>query len=155
MLHDYRIGTRLGIGFGAILLAAAASFAAIVFIGEIGGRQVDDANQRMNERVGAVNTMIVAQLEAAVSVRNAAMMTNSRSVKQELEIYNKALKTLQTEEAAMVKRGLDAKSKGVLDTAIAMRQQSGPIVEEAMDFVMNLAGEEGARVLRTKLGRKQ
>lgn len=138
-------------GFGAILLAAGAAFVAIAVLGLDGQQKTLEMVSEVDDRVSAVNFMIVAQLEAAVSVRNAAAMSNARAVKAELQTYYKALTSLRDEEAAFFRRGLDDSSKTLLDAALVTRQQSEPIVEEAMNFVMVLAGEEGARVLRDKL----
>lgn len=61
LLHDYRIGTRLGVGFGIILLAAGASFAAIVAVALQRQERVLSTEKGVDGRVRAVNAMIVSQ----------------------------------------------------------------------------------------------
>ena len=64
MLNRVRIGTRLSLGFGVILVAAAASFCAAVLLGLNGQRDTERTSREVAERVGAVQSMQMAQLEA-------------------------------------------------------------------------------------------
>lgn len=147
----HRIGTRLGLGFGAVLLASAVALGTAVWLGLRAQQDTREALLEMNERVDAVNGMMTAQLEAAVAVRNAALMSNGRAVKEEMQLYQGALQRLADIEAAFVRRDLDATSRRLLKGSVDLRERSRPVVAEAIDYVTMLAGDEAARVLRTQL----
>ena len=151
MLKNQRIGTRIGIGFGALLVGAAAAFGAAVWVGLHGQRQGQAANAEMADRVAAVQNLQVAQLEAVSSVRNAGLMTNSRAVKTEMTTYKKALQRLQEGEQTFAQRSLDDTSRSLLNQSSTLRQSAEPIINEAIEHVLALAGEEGAKVLSQKL----
>ncbi len=145
------IGSRIGIGYGVLLLAAVLAFGAAVRVGTTGQADAERALREMADRVAGVQAMQIAQLEAVSSVRNAALMSNARAVKLEMQVYQAAIRRLQALEFDFAARPLDETSRALLARSIALRKSAEPIVAEAIDQVLALAGEEGARMLSVRL----
>lgn len=151
MLEHARIGTRIAVGFGVLLLGAGAAFGAAVWLGLASQTKTELAGREMTDRVSQVQRMQIAQLNALTVVRSAALMTNGRSVKQEMLKYDAAIKSLQGEEAAYAARTKDPQAQALLKQSIDLRKSAEPVIAEAIEHVIALSGEEGARVLTAKL----
>jgi methyl-accepting chemotaxis protein len=151
MFTSSSISTRIGYGFGAIMLATVAAFGSATWVGQKGMSDTLEASSAKTNRLDAVQRMQFAQLEAISTLRNAGLMTNGRAVKNELVAYNAAMKRLETEEEQFSQEGLDSASRDLLNQAKSLRKAAEPIITEATELMISLAGEEGARVLSTKL----
>lgn len=151
MIQIQRIGTRIGIGFGLLIAATVASFSAAVWVGVRGQQSIQIASDELVQRTSVVQNMQIAQLEAISSIRNAGLMTNSRTVKTELVVFNEAYSRLQKEESEFLKLPLDPQSQALIEKSIQLRKQAEPVIAEAKEFVQNLSGEESAKVLSIKL----
>jgi len=140
---------RIGIGF--LLLTVLLAFGAAVWTGLDAHARAKDALRSMTDRVATVQSMQTSQLEAVSSVRYAALMTNGRTVRTEMLTYGDAMKRLRADEAAFAAHSLDAESRTLLERSIELRKAAEPIASEAIEHVLALSGEEGAKVLAIKL----
>src|SRR2546427_2780386 len=151
MFRDLKIGSRLALGFGGLLLAAAAAFVSAVVIGRQGQAATAQEAQAGQGRLDTVNAMQVDQLKAVSTIRNAGLQTEGAALNREIEDYKKILGDLSKQESALAQLSLSPAEQAVLDKAIALRHQAEPLIDEAAKYTMAFAGEEAAKVITGKL----
>jgi len=166
-LRDINIGTRLGAGFGLILLAAAAMLAGALASGSANRQQVQHTQQaaaRFQEQAAAMQRTL---LSSAVAVRNMGLQTTVEAVqKDEAEAkkqrtqYLEARKQLESTELSAAEReplarlaAIDAKMdthfKEAVDMAASFNaEQAGAIITGKIDPLLNQATAELAAFSR-------
>ena len=150
MLERFRIGTRLGVGFGLLLTAAAVSLGAAAWMGRQDVAALHDVGQMSTERIGAARDMREAQLMLTSAIRSAGLQTDGAAVNQDVEAYRVAVKLLVAAETRFAQGALAPAERDLLDKAMALRKQAMPIADEALNFTMALAGDEAAKLLSGK-----
>ena len=147
MLGQFRIGTRLAIGFGAVIAVAIAAFVAAALIGLRGQAAIEQAGNAASERVALVTQMRESQLTLTSAIRSAGLQTDGAMVNRDVETYRAALKALGTAESAFTALEMADEERALLQKAMALRQQAEPVVDEAIRFTMAYAGDEAAKTL--------
>ncbi len=147
MLQNYKIGTRLAVGFGGLILAAIAAFASAALLGRQGQQAITATAATAQQRADTVQAIQLLQLRVVSGIRNSGLQTDSVMINAEVDAYRKALKELQEYEAAFAQLTLSAEEKELLDKAAVLRRQTQPIADEAINFTMSFAGEEAAKLL--------
>jgi methyl-accepting chemotaxis protein len=147
MLQRFRIGTRLAIGFGALIAGATAAFIAAVVVGRLGQSAVEHVDAAAQQRIDAVRTMREHELVIVSTVRNAGLQSDGGALNRDVDAYRAALKALVAEEAKFAAFDLVPEERALLDKAAALRKQSEPLVDEAIKFAMAFAGDQTAKVL--------
>ncbi len=151
-LNPQSLSLRIGLGLVALMLSVAAGVGASVVVGLHGMNRALAASADGTARVESVLNMQIAQLEATSSIRNAGLATNARVAKAELTGYEKALQHLKAEEARFAALQLDASTRASLERVVAQRKAAEPVLAEAVEQVLALAGEEAARTLSARYG---
>jgi methyl-accepting chemotaxis protein len=146
-LQRLRLGARLGICFGAVIGGSALAVFAAAWSGQKDLEAVQRAEATASERTSAVAAIRESQLAATSSIRSAGLQSDSGDLNKDIAAYRAALKTVVAQEEKLVASGLGAQEKAVLDKAVALRKQAEPMVEEAIQFTMAMAGDEAAKVL--------
>lgn len=141
---------RLGIGFSLLLVTVLVAFGSTLWMSADGRERADAAHREAAGRSESVAALQAAQLEAVSSVRNVALLGNARLVKAEMATDAQAIRQLHEEEATLAARPLDKVSAEHLQQAVALRQSAELIAAEAVEHVLALSSEEGARVLSVK-----
>ncbi len=147
MLSRFRIGTRLAIGFGAVIATAIAAFVAAALIGLQGQAAIERAGSIASERVALVARMRESQLALASSIRSAGLQSDGAMVNRDVEAYRAALKSLGAAEQQFAALELADTERALLQKASALRKQAEPMVDEAIRFTMAFAGDEAAKTL--------
>jgi methyl-accepting chemotaxis protein len=150
MLNQLRLGSRLALGFGGLIVASVAAFAASTWLGRSGQTATAQVMQHAAERAALVNDMRQGQLEIVSTIRDAGLQTDSGAINKDVEIFRATLKRLQKHEQSFALLELSADEKAALDRAVALRRQAEPLAEQAINFTMAFAGEEAAKLLATK-----
>jgi methyl-accepting chemotaxis protein len=150
MLTHRRIGTRLALGFGSLIVAAVAGFGAAAWLGSSGQAAISEAGGIAQARIDAVHAMQDNQLTLVSAIRNAGLQTDGAQINADVSSYRKALAELSKLEQQFAKTPLSAQERQVLDKAMALRKQAEPIVDEAVRFTMALDGEQAAKVLTSR-----
>ena len=150
MLERLKIGARLGVGFGTLILFASATFVASVVIGVQGQRATEHAAATASERIGLVQAMQVAQLRMVSAIRSAGLQTDGGQLNKDVEDYRTALKALTTAESTFSGLSVGDDERALLGQSAALRQQAEPVVDEAIRFTMAFAGDEAAKLLSEK-----
>ncbi len=147
MLMSLRIGTRLGLGIGGLVVLAVSAFALTVYVGHASQVETAQASFEAQQRSDTVQQMARDQLQLVSSIRSAGLQTNSVPLNRDLEQFRLSLKNLQAAEAAFAKLELDDEERAALARIVAIRTKAVPIAEEAAKFTMAMAGEEAAKAL--------
>jgi methyl-accepting chemotaxis protein len=147
MLQRHGIGTRLGIGFGALLLASTLAFLAAAAIGVQGQRLIHEVGESANQRIALVQSMRESQLLLVSAIRSAGLQTDGAALNREVDAYRTALKALVKGESEFAALPTTEEERGLLNEASRLRKQAEPLVDEAIKFTMAFAGDEASKVL--------
>jgi methyl-accepting chemotaxis protein len=150
MLNQLRLGSRLALGFGGLIVAAVAAFGAATWLGQSGQAATMRVMQQAADRGTLVQGMRQAQLEIVSTIRDAGLQTDGGAVNKDVDAFRAALKKLRQGEASYASLDLNADEKAVLGRAIGLRSQAEPLAEDAIKYTMAFAGEEAAKLLATK-----
>jgi methyl-accepting chemotaxis protein len=150
MLERFRIGSRLALGFGALLGAAALGLVGSVLLGRHDVQALRAVETVAADRIAAARNMREDQLALASAIRSAGLQTDGEAVNADVSAYREALKRLTASEAAFAKGELATDERTALEQAVALRKLAEPVVDEALNYVMALAGDEAAKVLSAK-----
>jgi methyl-accepting chemotaxis protein len=142
-----RIGTRLALGFGALILAATAAFVASALIGVRGQDDLRQVGTEAAQRVAIVGAMREQQLVAVSSIRSAGLQSDGAALNADVEAYRRAIETLSERESAFAGLPLNPDEQALLERAKAVRAQAVPVAEEAIQLAMAYAGDEAAKAL--------
>jgi methyl-accepting chemotaxis protein len=149
MLNNLRLGTRLALGFGAIIVAMVTAFAAAAWMGRQNQAELTRVVQDAKSRTELVQHLREAQLSLVSTIRNAGLQSDGGLLNAEVATFHALLKEMRAHEEVFAKLDLDAQEKAALDAAIALRSQAEPVAAEAIKFTMAFAGEEAAKLLTT------
>jgi methyl-accepting chemotaxis protein len=150
VLERFRIGTRLGFGFGVLITAATAAFVASAVIGVRGQDALRKVGDESEQRVAIVAALREQQLVAVSSIRSAGLQTDGAALNAEVDNYRRAVKALAEQEAAFAALSLTDEERSLLQQTQAVRAQAGAIADEAIRFAMAFAGDEAAKALSGK-----
>jgi methyl-accepting chemotaxis protein len=150
MLENYKIGTRLAVGFGGVIIASIAAFAASATLGRQSQAAIAATAATAQVRHDAVQAMQQSQLRLVSAIRSAGLQTDGAMLNSEVDAYRKALKELQEHELEFEKTSLSPEERAQLDKAIALRRQAEPLADEAIKFTMAFAAEEATKVLTNR-----
>ena len=150
MLERLKIGTRLAVGFGGVILFAVAICIAAALVGLRGQQAVEQTDATANERIGLVQTMRLAQLQMVSSIRSAGLQTEGAGVNADVDTYRNALKTLVQAESTFAALPTSGEERALLEKSAALRKQAEPVVDEAIRFTMAFAGDQAAKQLSEK-----
>ncbi len=149
-LHNLRIGTRLGLGFGLVLILlvglALVSLSRMANIHDSLDKVINENNVVTKE----LNDMRQAVMRVAVGVRNIAMMTEEEEVNAEIkqiDLARAGYKESSTKVIALIKDGtgkalLDkiAAAQGVtvpgVDKTIALAKRQGDVIPMLLSSVV-------------------
>jgi methyl-accepting chemotaxis protein len=150
MLERFRIGTRLALGFGAVITAATIAFLACAVIGLRGQDAIEHADAAASERFALVSQMRESQLALASAIRSAGLQTDGAGINRDVEVYRAALKALDEAETRFAGLPIGDAERALLDKAAGLRKQAEPVVDEAIRFAMAFAGDEAAKALSVR-----
>jgi methyl-accepting chemotaxis protein len=150
-LRSINIGTRLGAGFGVILLASSAMLAGVMVAA---GHQRDamlGTLKAADERVSAGTAMQLALLGSAVAVRSMGLQTEVEKVqryeaeaKKQHQAYENLLKQLEAS-------GLSGEEAAPLKQLKAIDTAMGAHFKEAVDLAATFNTEQAAAVITKKI----
>ncbi len=152
MLANYRIGTRLAIGFGGVIVASVLAFGLAVLQGRQGQSALADTARATHDRAEMVHEMIGLQLQLVSSIRNAGLQTAGEKINGDADAFKKAMASLARLEGSFGQLQLSPDEQALLKRAAELRAQAGPIAEEALGYALAFDGQEAAKVLTTRLG---
>ncbi len=150
-INRFRIGTRLALGIGALLVGGTAVFVAATAVGLGGQNAIQRADDDVAHRMESMAAMREAQLSMVSTIRGAGLQSDGGAVNRDVDSYRKAAQALERSESALAALGLSTEERGLLDEASALRKQALTVADEAVKFVQSMAGDEAAKLLSQKL----
>ncbi|HSW06300.1 methyl-accepting chemotaxis protein, partial [Aquabacterium sp.] len=137
------IGTRLSLGFGAllVLLVLVAGFSAITT--QRLGDQVHQIVDINNERSALAYRMLDSMSAMAIQARSITLLTDAKEIEAELKQFEKSKAAYQKSEKALVAimADADAAERKVADEIVAAAAKTIPLISQAAK-----QGQEGANI---------
>ena len=150
-LRDMKIGLRLGLGFGVILLAAALMLMGALVSNSISRAALLETLQKAAVQQDLAESMRQALLSSAVSVRNMGLQTKVEEVqKDEAEAKKQRglyIATMGKLEAA----GLEEKERAMFARLADIDTKTDAFFKEAVDLAAQFNTEQAAGVITGKI----
>ncbi|MDE2418717.1 MAG: HAMP domain-containing protein [Burkholderiales bacterium] len=150
-LRDLKIGSRLGLGFGLILLAAC-----LILIGTLTNSAASrtallDTLGHASMQQEIAESMRAALLSSAVSVRNMALQTKVEDVQRDEAEAKKQFALYVAAKAKLISSGLGGKEKAILDRLAEIDRLMEVHFKEAVDLAAQFNSEQAAVVITGKI----
>ncbi|OYU44819.1 MAG: methyl-accepting chemotaxis protein [Burkholderiales bacterium PBB4] len=150
-LRDMKIGLRLGLGFGVILLAAALMLMGALASNSISRSALLDTLQRAAVQQDLAEGMRQALLSSAVSVRNMGLQTKVEEVQKDEAEAKKQRNQYLANKAKLESAGLEAQEKEIFARLAAIDTKTDALFKEAVDLAAQFNTEQAAAVITGKI----
>jgi len=151
MLRSLRIGTRLGLGFGAIVAVMVAVAVSASLYGKASRKELATVIEAAGAKEALAGDMKALLLEQANYMRNVGLQTEVKDMqasedraKQLDAAYSKAIERMSQLQ-------LGAEEKGVLDTLRTLDKQIDEPFKQALALATSFHSEEAAKVITQDL----
>jgi len=150
-LRQLRIGTRLSLGFGVILIALIM----ILILGSVfsarNRQQMMEGVALSGNKTTFATTMKTSMLEGALAIRNIGLQADLGEIEKQKNIVK--IKRAQFDEARnkLTELGLNAEEHKVLDLISSLDQQADGPTKEAFKMLLSFNGEEAVKVITTQI----
>ena len=146
-LRNFRIGTRLGVGFGSILAIMLAALVATTIIDERSRAGLAAALETARVREGMAAELRALSLAQSAAMRNIALHTEIKGM-QDDEARARQLGARYDELVATLgKQRLSANERAVVDELMQIDRQLDAPLKEALALATTFRPEEAAKVL--------
>ncbi|MET0320874.1 MAG: methyl-accepting chemotaxis protein [Duganella sp.] len=150
-LRDFTIGTRLRIGFGAILAILVAMVLLTNYLNYNNSKQLENGLTVASAKNLQASTMKSAMLETGIAMRNiglqsdvSLMQKEEQKVKDQRALYEKALNDLKA-------LGLSSEEQGVLAEIGKLDAQTDTAFKEALAQILAFNTEGAAKILSGRI----
>ncbi len=150
-LRDLRIGPRLGLGFGAILLALVATVATVVYSGQQQRQALAQGLQRSAEQQALAASMRDALLSSAVAMRNMGLQTTVEAVQNDEAEARNHRKTYLSTRKSLEDSGLEPTERDTLARLAAIDKQMEEHFADAVGLASQFNTEQAAKVITQKI----
>ena len=150
-LRNLKIGVRLGMGFGLILLVAASMLAGALFSNNASRTSLLETMQRASVQQGLAEDMLNALLSSAVSVRNMGLQSKVEAVQKD-EAQAKRQRTAYLAARTQLEGlGLSGPERDLFARLAAIDSQADAHFKEAVDLAAQFNTEQAGTVITTKI----
>ena len=150
-LRDFKIGTRLGLGFGSILLILVG----MVALTNVLNGQNKDALLRGLTTSNAKNlhaaTMKSAMLETGIAMRNIGLQSDVALMQKEQDKVKAQSKRYEDARAALQADGLNDEEKRVLVEVASVDKELDAAFKEAIAQVLAFNSEGAAKIIAGRI----
>ncbi|ALT78624.1 methyl-accepting chemotaxis protein [Paucibacter sp. KCTC 42545] len=150
-LRDMKIGPRLGLGFGAILLAAIAMLVGALLSNGSSRAALLDTLQRSAAQQDMAVQMHNALLSSAVAVRNMGLQTEVSGVQKDEAEAKKQRATYLAAKAKLETTDLGAEEKAIFARLADIDSQMDAQFKDAVDLAAQFNTEQAAKVITSKI----
>ena len=147
-LNNFRIGVRLGVAFGAILLILVVSLAGTSIVNLYTKERLVHGQGNANTKSKLTNTMQSALLESAIMLRNIGLLTEVGLMKKEEVKITAQLKVYSEARDQLMALELNAQERKILDEVVSLDKEIQPHLKHAIE----LALEEGKAAVAASMG---
>jgi methyl-accepting chemotaxis protein len=150
-LRAFKIGTRLAVGFGSILLILVAM---VVLTNILNGSNKADLMAGMEKSYGKselVATMKSAMLETGIAMRNIGLQSDVALMQKEQEKVKVQSKRYEDARAKLQAAGLDEAEKKVLADIATVDKELDAAFKEAIGQVLAFNSEGAAKIIAGRI----
>ena len=150
-LRDLKIGTRLGLGFGLILLSTSALMAGALVSGSASRATLIETLQQAKQREALAVAMQQSLLNGAVAVRSMGLQTTTDGVQKDEAQAKKQIATYLATRAKLEALGLGDNERDEFTKLAAIDKQLDAQFKEAVDLAAQFNTEQAAAVILKKI----
>ncbi len=150
-LRDFKIGTRLGIGFGSILLILVAMVVLTNFLNASNKGSLMSGLAQSSAKNQQVATMKSAMLETGIAMRNIGLQSDVALMQKEQDKVKAQSKRYDDARARLQTLGLDEAEKKVIADIAAVDKELEAAFKEAIGQVLAFNSEGAAKVIAGRI----
>ena len=150
-LRDLKIGLRLGLGFGVILLAAALMLLGALVSNSISRAALLETLQKAAVQQDLAENMRQAMLSSAVSVRNMGLQTKVEEVQKDEAEAKKQRGLYIAAKNKLEAAGLEDKERAMFARLADIDTKTDTFFKEAVDLAAQFNTEQAAAVITGKI----
>jgi methyl-accepting chemotaxis protein len=150
-LRDMKIGLRLGLGFGVILLAAALMLMGALVSNSISRSALLETLQKAAVQQDLAESMRQALLSSAVSVRNMGLQTKVEEVQKDEAEAKKQRGLYISAKGKLEAVGLESQEREMFARLAAIDVKTDAFFKEAVDLAAQFNTEQAAAVITGKI----
>jgi methyl-accepting chemotaxis protein len=146
-LRNFRIGTRLAVGFGSILAIMLAALVATTVIDERVRTSLAQALESARQREAMAAEMRAASLAQSSAMRNIALHTEIKGMQDDEERARKLGARYDELIGNLANQSLSAAERAIVDDLAQVDRQLDAPLKEALALATTFRSEEAAKVL--------
>jgi methyl-accepting chemotaxis protein len=150
-IRDYKIGTRLGFGFGVILLILVGVVLLANVLNYRNKSQLMTGLDLTSAKALQAQAMKSAMLETGIAMRNIGLQSDVSLMQKEEEKVKANRARYEAARGKLQGLGLDDGEKKVLEQITALDQDLDKAFKEALGQVMAFNSEGAAKVIATRI----
>jgi methyl-accepting chemotaxis protein len=150
-LRSVRIGTRLGTGFGIILVLLLCVLAVDIVTSTASRQAASQGLRHATEKAMLAGAMRGALLEGGIAMRNTGLQYTTPDMEREeakLTIQRARFKATQD---SLIAFGLTSAEKALVDSIVALDAQTDAPFRQAIQMVKEYANESAGKLISTRI----
>ena len=150
-LRAVKIGARLGIGFGIILLMVICVLVADILISANARDTQNRGLRHANAKAVQAGLMRSAVLEGGIAARNVGLQyTTPTMLKEEEKFQQQRTKFLEAQRK-LTDLGLTDAEKAIVATIVSLNAQTDAPLKEAMELVKSYSNEAAGKLISSRI----
>ncbi|HEY0847118.1 MAG TPA: methyl-accepting chemotaxis protein [Noviherbaspirillum sp.] len=150
-LRTVRIGTRLGIGFGIILVMVVCVLIADILTSANGRRVQNEGMRHASAKAAVANQMRSALLEGGIAMRNVGLQYSTPEMQKEEAKLQAQRKRFQEAHDRLNTLGLGDEEKGIVARIADLDRQTEAPFKEAIQLVKDYANESAGKLISSRI----
>jgi methyl-accepting chemotaxis protein len=150
-LRDFHVGPRLGLGFGVILLAAAAMVTGALLNNGVSRAALLETLGRVADQKDLVGEMREALLNSAIAVRNMGLQTKVDAVQRDEAEAKKQRAHYLEVKSKLELTGLENQEREIFANLAVIDVEMNSFFKEAVDLASQFNTEQAAEIITTKI----
>ncbi|MBX9902133.1 MAG: HAMP domain-containing protein [Burkholderiaceae bacterium] len=151
LLSKLRIGPRLGLGFGIVLLIMVAMIAFTISLNAANKAKLTQGLEAANAKSLQAAAMKSAILEAGLSMRNLFLRSDANLMNKEDAAVKAQMKVYDAAREKLAKSGLSDTEKKILDEIAATDTEIAKSFKEAMGQALSFDSEGAVKVMANRI----
>ena len=150
-LRTVRIGTRLGIGFGIILVLVVCVLLADIVISANGRRVQNEGLKVATAKVAVASMMRSAVLEGGIAMRNVGLQYSTPEMQKEEAKAQVQRKRFQDAQDKILALGLSDEEKAIVARIAGLNKETEEPFKEAIEKVKEYANEAAGKLISSRI----
>jgi methyl-accepting chemotaxis protein len=150
-LRAVKIGARLGIGFGIILLMVVCVLAADILISANARDAQNQGLRHANAKAVQAGLMRSAVLEGGIAARNVGLQYTTPSMLKEEEKFQQQRAKFLEAQKKLADLGLSDAEKAIVASIVSLNAQTDAPLKEAMELVKSYSNEAAGKLISSQI----